>query len=144
MSSSAFPLNQIVAVNTLSNLSAEPVGGWFKVVSTLYALPKMAAFIASTMTNDKLSKMSQEDASEAYLPLASVHRALLKVIDDMESKHPWMARTILRWWIRSMTTHTKRIGDVAEALAWSADANLRDRLARSVHQIEQKHLEPTR
>jgi hypothetical protein len=143
MNCATLPLNQINAINAFSNMSTEPVGKWFKALTLVYALPKIAESVAQSFPNERIRRMTQEDAIEFYLPLAATHRILMDLIERVETRFPRLSSTLLRWWINRMTVHAERIGDVSEALAWSAEDGLRKKLADAVSHVEQSELHLT-
>lgn len=103
----------------------------------------MLRSLADALPNELIRSLTHEDAAAIYLPLVSVHRVISGRLDDIETQSPLLSKTLLRWPIRSMRSSLERLSDVTEALAWSADPNLRSTLERSIGQIEQQEFHLT-
>jgi hypothetical protein len=139
----AIPIDSIRAASAFgSTLRASPVGRWYRRLTVFYALPKVVAFIAGALSNEAIAKLTREQAEELYLPLVALNRELQKVLAQAETQN-FIARAALRGWIRSMSASSERIGDIAEALAWSADPDLRNQLDGAVTSIEQREFHLT-
>ncbi|HEY3739176.1 MAG TPA: hypothetical protein VGL53_04995 [Bryobacteraceae bacterium] len=132
------PIHEIQAASAFSSgMAASPVGRWYKSFSYVYASPKILRYLTKALTNDRLRAMSHKDVAEIYLPLVAIHRVFSRELARLESAHPLVSASILRWRFRRMHNDLERLGDVTEALAWSADDELRKTLDRAITKIEQ-------
>jgi hypothetical protein len=136
----AIPIDDIRAASAFcSTLSASPVGRGYRRFTILYALPKVTNFIVQSLSNDAIAKLTHEEAAELYVPLLAVSRELDVLVSQVEGQN-FLFRMILKSWIKTMRARADRLSDIAEALAWSADPNLRVRLDAAVNSIEQRQL----
>ena len=135
------PIDQIVAASAFSSsLPASPVTRGFKRLTILYAFPQVLKFVLGVLPNDRIAHLTELEAKELYVPLAALHRELQRELIGIKDKHRILSATLLRWWLGSMESRTERLGDISEALAWSADDSLRENLKDAISHIEQPEL----
>jgi hypothetical protein len=140
MASYTVQISQIQAASAYgSGLLGTPLSRWYRRFSVLYAFPKIVRFITDELTNERVQRLTVEQSKELYMPLVVLHREVGRALDWVNSK-PLLLRILLRYWVKSLEGDAERIGDVAEALAWGSDSELRKAIDGSLSTIEQEHL----
>jgi hypothetical protein len=142
MGSVAIPIRQIQATAQFgTGLRLSPVAPkWPRSLLTALLFPKILRYLNAQLSNERLAALSKEDAAVLYAALGPLHREVCRMVDEWHPRLSWPARALTRHWIRTIDFEAARMGDVVEALAWGADAELRDFVDSSVNDLKQYHL----
>jgi hypothetical protein len=133
----AFPVQRIVRTANLgsaSMASGDLIPRWFRQMQVFLIVPKLLRLIDSELTNDKLATLSEDQVKELAGPIHALYLSVSAGLDAYRKRR--FTGTLFRLRIRAMDRETERLGDIAEALMWSADAELREFIRKSAGGVQ--------
>lgn len=134
---SAQRIAQAATLGTASTSGNEIVPQWFRRILVFLILPRLLRTINASLSNERLALLSIDEANALVRPIHELHRAMLTVVDRY-GRRVW-CRIFLSRWLREMTSETERLGDIAEAILWGADEELRQFIERSAQDVQAEH-----
>jgi hypothetical protein len=132
-----FPVQRLVRAANLGSASiasGDLIPRWFRQVQDFLIIPRLLRLINSELTNENLATLSTDQVKELAGPIYTLYRGMSAGLDTYRNRR--FVGALFRLRIRAMEHETERLGDIAEALMWSADDELREFIRKSVGDVQ--------